>query len=227
MWWNCLCSFLWEPVWSSSGMENQEGKSKYEKDADAEQPWKIYLTYHIKGLVEESWMPAPSYFHVKTPCFKSKNCNFQRTVWHCMLKYIHWPLCYVQLVSRGWTPSLQDCLCGTDSTRSSSILVRYVNVWVQDVPKVLHWFQIWWLWRPCEYTELIVVVIKTSNDELCDMMCYWKQSINTNSLNNWYKMGGSMLSCCSYQIPKTLIYKWCSKNRDSFDQWPFFQFPTI
>lgn len=110
--------------------------------------------------MEESWMPAPSYFHVKTPCFKSKNCNFRRTVWHCMLKYTYWPLCHVQLVSRGWTPSLRNCLCGTDSTRSSNILVSDVNVWVQHVSKVLHWFQIWWLWRPCEYTELIVVVIK-------------------------------------------------------------------
>lgn len=36
---------------------------------------------------------------------------------------------------------------------------------LRRIPKVLHWIWIWWLWRPCEYSELNVMLKEQVGDD--------------------------------------------------------------
>lgn len=99
---------------------------------------------------------------------------------------------------------------------ASHICLRFVscasmtsmNLRFHRIPELLCWFQIRWLWRPFEYTELAVGVWETSWRwfELWDMMCCpAESSYHKRDTHRWSYSGGHGWQ----QYPGRL---WCLKG---------------
>ena len=58
--------------------------------------------------------------------------------------------------------------------RICQLHIHAANLPFPHIPKVLYWIEIWWLWRPLEHNELIVMSVEPAGDDcvLCDMVHY-------------------------------------------------------
>ena len=67
------------------------------------------------------------------------------------------------------------------------LYIHVVNLLVHHIPKVLYWIEIWWLWRPLGYSELIVMFKKPVLDHLSFVT--WFMILLEVAIRRWVHCG--------------------------------------
>ncbi len=96
--------------------------------------------------------------------------NFLNSSWHRFNKVL-------ETFLRGFGPYWHDSI-----TQICRLYIQDVNLSFHHIPKLLYWIEIWWLWRPFEESELIVMFKKPVWDDLSFVTVYY---LAGSSIRRW------------------------------------------
>ncbi len=94
-------------------------------------------------------------FKIYTGCFCLQNCL--HSSWHRFNKVL-------ETFLRDFGPYWHDCIM--QLLQICWLHIHDVNLLFHHIPNTLYWIEIWWLWRPFKYNELIVMFKKPVWDDL-------------------------------------------------------------